>query len=128
MLDRTFQAELVDGTLVVRGDIDDYGIITLRNLLAEHGTTPGGRLPVDLSEVDYLPSVAVGVLTKAIGAAHRAGAEIDLVARRGSRRPAGAGHLRVAVPRVAGRRAGRPAGRRRRRLTPTRGGAVSPRG
>ncbi|MFC4783214.1 STAS domain-containing protein [Nocardioides sp. MAHUQ-72] len=84
MLDRTFEAELVDRTLVVRGDVDDYGIITLRNLLAEHGTTPGTALVVDLSAADYLPSVAVGVLTRALGAAQRAGAEIELVARRGS--------------------------------------------
>lgn len=84
MLDRTFQAEFSDGTLRVRGEVDDYGIIALRNLLAEHGTTPGGHLFVDLGEVDYLPSVGVGVLTKALGAAHRAGAEIVLVARRGS--------------------------------------------
>lgn len=84
MLDRTFQAEIVDEILVVRGDVDDYGIITLRNLLAEHGTRPGGRLAVDLSGVDYLPSVAVGVLTKAIAAADRSGSQVDLVARRGS--------------------------------------------
>ncbi|GAA2139330.1 hypothetical protein GCM10009844_08010 [Nocardioides koreensis] len=84
MLDRTFQAEFSDGTLRVRGEVDDYGIIALRNLLAEHGTTPGGQVVVDLSEVDYLPSVGVGVLTKALGAAHRVGAEIVLVARRGT--------------------------------------------
>lgn len=84
MLDRTFQAEIVDETLVVRGDVDDYGIITLRNLLAEHGTRPGGRLAVDLSGVDYLPSVAVGVLTKAISAADSSGSQVDLVARHGS--------------------------------------------
>lgn len=84
MLDRTFQADFSDGTLHVRGDVDDYGIISLRNLLAEHGTRPGGRLVVDLSEVDYLPSVAVGVLTKALGAAHRDGCDLQLVARRGT--------------------------------------------
>jgi len=84
VLDRTFQAELVGETLVVSGDVDDYGIITMRNLLAEHGTRPGGRLLVELSGVDYLPSVAVGVLTKAISAADRSGSEVHLVARRGS--------------------------------------------
>jgi len=84
MLDRTFEADFSDGTLRVRGDVDDYGIIALRNLLAEHGTRPGGHLVVDLSEVDYLPSVAVGVLTKALGAADRDGCDLRLVARRGT--------------------------------------------
>ena len=42
---------------MVRGEVDDYGIIALRNLLAEHGGHRVGRLVVDLSEVDYLPSV-----------------------------------------------------------------------
>jgi anti-anti-sigma factor len=83
MLDRTFQADFSDGTLRVRGEVDDYGIIHLRNLLAEHGTTPGGHLVVDLSDVAYLPSVAVGVLTRALGAARKADTEIVLVARRG---------------------------------------------
>jgi anti-anti-sigma factor len=84
VLDRTFQAEMVDGTLRVRGDVDDYGIIALRNLLAEHGTTPGGRLVVDLSEVAYLPSVAVGVLTRGLGQAQRAGADLVLLASPGT--------------------------------------------
>ena len=84
MIDRTFAAEISDGVLWVRGEIDDYGIIALRNLLAEHATAPGARLVVELSDVDYLPSVAVGVLTRALGAAQRSGAEVELVARRGS--------------------------------------------
>ena len=84
MFDRTFQADFHDGTLSVRGEVDDYGIIALRNLLAEHGSAPGARLVVDLSEVGYLPSVGVGVLTRALGAANRTGAEILLVARQGT--------------------------------------------
>jgi anti-anti-sigma factor len=84
VLDRTYKAELVEGTLVVRGDIDDYGIISLRNLLAEHATAPGGVLEVDLNGVDYLPSVAVGVLTRAMAAARHAGGDLVLVADRGT--------------------------------------------
>jgi len=84
VLDRTFEADLVERTLRVRGDIDDYGIIALRNLLAEHGTAPGSRLVVDLSGVDHLPSVAVGVLTRALASASRAGADLSLVAAQGS--------------------------------------------
>ena len=84
MLERTFEADLVDRTLRVRGEVDDYGIIALRNLLAEHGTAPGSRLVVDLSGVDYLPSVAVGVLTRALASADRSGAELSLVAAQGS--------------------------------------------
>ena len=84
MFDRTFEADFADGTLSVRGEVDDYGIIALRNALAEHGATPGGRLVVDLSEVGYLPSVGVGVITRALGVATRVGAEIVLVARQGS--------------------------------------------
>ena len=84
MFDRRFEADFADGTLSVRGEVDDYGIIALRNLLAEHGTTPGGRLVLDLSDVDYLPSVGVGVITRGLGAAARVGAEIVLVARQGT--------------------------------------------
>ncbi|MBB6627479.1 hypothetical protein H5V45_09105 [Nocardioides sp. KIGAM211] len=83
-MDRTFEATFDNGMLRVRGDIDDYGIIALRNLLAEHGTTAGRTLTVELSEVDYLPSVAVGVLTRGLASALRAGGGLDLVARRGS--------------------------------------------
>lgn len=84
VLDRTFQADFADGTLRVRGEVDDYGIIALRNALAEHGSAPGSRLVVDLSDVGYLPSVGVGVITRALGTAARVGAEIVLVARQGS--------------------------------------------
>ncbi len=84
MFDRTFTADLTDQTLTVRGEVDDYGIIALRNLLAQHGSAPGARLVVDLSDVDYLPSVGVGVLTRGLGAARQAGAEIVLVARPGT--------------------------------------------
>ena len=84
VLDRTFQADFADGTLSVRGEVDDYGIIALRNALAEHGSAPGARLVVDLSDVAYLPSVGVGVITRALGNAARAGAEMILVARQGT--------------------------------------------
>ena len=84
MLDRTFQADFADGTLSVRGEVDDYGIIALRNALAKHGSAAGDRLVVDLSEVGYLPSVGVGVITRALGNAARTGAEIILVARPGT--------------------------------------------
>ena len=84
VFDRSFEADFADGTLTVRGEVDDYGIIALRNALAEHGSAPGTRLVVDLSEVAYLPSVGVGVITRALGAAERAGAAIVLVARQGT--------------------------------------------
>ncbi|MGZ4486778.1 MAG: STAS domain-containing protein [Nocardioides sp.] len=85
MLERTFATALAaDGVLTVRGEVDDFGVIALRNLLAEHASEPGSQLVVDLTEVDHLPSVAVGVLTRALAKAIREGASLELVAARGS--------------------------------------------
>ncbi|WP_205472952.1 STAS domain-containing protein [Nocardioides sp. SYSU D00038] len=84
MTERPFACTVEDGVLNVAGALDELAIITLRNAVAEHSSEHTRDLVVSLDEVDYLPSVAIGVLTRAMSRAQTSGAELTLVARPGS--------------------------------------------
>ncbi len=84
MLERPFTSELDGGTLVLHGSVEYDAVIELRNLVAEHSEDHTKDLTIDLSDVDYFPSVAVGVIAKALAAAHEKGTTLDLVAKPGS--------------------------------------------
>lgn len=84
MEEREFAADYHDGVLVVLGSVADQGTFLLRNALREHSQDFARGLVVDLSEVDYLPSVGVGVLAKAMGQARQHDETISLVAAQGS--------------------------------------------
>ncbi|QWC84699.1 STAS domain-containing protein [Nocardioidaceae bacterium] len=84
MLERPFTSELDGDTLVLHGSVEYDAVIELRNLIAEHSEDHSKDLTIDLSDVDYFPSVAVGVIAKALAAAHEKGTTLDLVAKPGS--------------------------------------------
>lgn len=84
MEERPFSVTSSPGVLTVSGSVDEYAVIALRNALREHSDDHRSSLTVDLSDADYLPSVAVSVLVTAMRAAEENGAELTLVARNGT--------------------------------------------
>lgn len=70
--------------LVAHGDLDEPATVELRELIAsttDHLSTP---LTIELSQVDFLPSSAVGVLATSQAAARRNGSDITFVAEDGT--------------------------------------------
>jgi anti-anti-sigma factor len=70
--------------LVAHGDLDEAGTFELRSVLAQATDQLTTGLTIDLSDVDFLPSSAIGVLAKAQTGARRNGATITFVAVDGS--------------------------------------------
>jgi len=72
-----------DGTLLLSGSVDELSVDDFREHLRqclEASSTPG----VDVSDVDFLPSLAVGVL---VGALQHDPPVLTAVARKGASRP-----------------------------------------
>lgn len=84
MEERPFAATSSPGLLTVSGSVDEYAVIALRNALREQTADYTASLAVDLTDADYLPSVAVSVLVAAIRNAEQNGAELALVAAAGT--------------------------------------------
>ncbi len=84
MDERPFSVTSSPGVLTVSGSVDEYAVIALRNTLREQSEDYTAPLAVDLSDADYLPSVAVSVLVTAIRSAEEAGGKVTLVAKAGS--------------------------------------------
>lgn len=84
MHERPFTSQVVDGVLVVSGAVVDEGTFALRTALREASADLTHDLVVDLSDVDYLPSVGIGVLAKAMGEARSHGVVLDLVVEPGT--------------------------------------------
>jgi anti-anti-sigma factor len=71
-------------TLAVSGEVDESAALALRDALSASTETYQRPVVVDLTSVGFLPSVAVGVLAKAMQQATRAGHPIELRAEEGS--------------------------------------------
>ncbi len=86
MTQRPFSHELSGSghTLTLHGEVDEAAAVELRDQLRAITADLVGELKVDLTDVDFLPSVAVGVLASAQGAAVARGASIAFVAASGS--------------------------------------------
>ncbi|WP_227465475.1 STAS domain-containing protein [Nocardioides dongkuii] len=84
MEERPFAATASPGLLSVSGSVDEYAVIALRNALREQTDEYTASLAIDLSDADYLPSVAVSVLVSAMRATEQNGAELALVAAQGT--------------------------------------------
>jgi anti-anti-sigma factor len=86
MMQRSFSYELSPAgqTLTLHGEVDESGSVELRDLLRAITDDLVGELRIDLADVDFLPSVAIGVLAAAQGAAAKRGASITFVAAKGS--------------------------------------------
>lgn len=82
----TFQYELNEGprVLVLSGDLDESTTVELRELVQTLTSGLVSGLTLDLSEVTFLPSMAVGVLATSQAGARRNGADLVLVAQDGT--------------------------------------------
>ena len=86
MEERAFSYEVSDGSdrLVLHGDLDEGATVQVRMLLKELTDGLTRDLAVDLTDVDLLPSSAVGVIASAQDTAARQGASLSLVAAEGT--------------------------------------------
>ncbi len=84
MEERPFTATSSPGLLIVSGSVDEYAVIALRNALREQTEDYTTSLTVDLTDADYLPSVAVSVLVSAMRTAEQNGVAVSLVAAAGT--------------------------------------------
>jgi len=82
----SFSSELDRTTsrLVLHGDLDEGACVVLRDEIEAASASLTSGLTIDLSDVDFLPSAAVGVVATAQARAAKNGAELELVAREGS--------------------------------------------
>ena len=71
-------------TLVVLGCIDELNTEVFREALREASLDYGRDLVVDLSEVEFMPSLAVGVLVGAAKKCAASGARLQVEARKGT--------------------------------------------
>lgn len=86
VLDRPFSADYDEQTRTVRvsGTIDELAGPRFRDVLQKYSQDFAQSLVVDLSDVDFMPSLAVGVLATAHKNMRSAGAELDLLAEDGT--------------------------------------------
>jgi anti-anti-sigma factor len=70
--------------LVAHGDLDELATFELRETLAQATDQLTADLTIDLTDVDFLPSSAIGVLATAQTGARRNGSDITFVAADGS--------------------------------------------
>ena len=80
----TFSVDPDTRTLYVSGEVDELSAVALREALEKHSNGFADDLVVDLSEVDFLPSMGVGVLAVASRTAAERGSTIELVAVKGT--------------------------------------------
>ena len=71
-------------TLAVSGSVDELEGPTFRSDLEKHSGDYRRDLTVDLGEVEFFPSLAVGVLVVALRTMRDNGAELTVLARDGS--------------------------------------------
>jgi len=78
----TYDAE--NSLAVVTGSVDELSGQSFRNDLEKYSDGFARDLTVDLSGVDFFPSIAVGVLAVAMKNARNAGTELDVVVQPGT--------------------------------------------
>ena len=82
----SYSSSFDDGTstLAVTGEIDEAAGVVLREEISKYSREFARAIRVDLSNVDYFPSLAVGVLATARRRADQAGVGLGLVAAEGT--------------------------------------------
>ena len=80
----TFSVDPDTGTLRVSGEVDELSGDAFREAIQKHSEDYTRDLVVDLGDVDFLPSLGVGVLAVAIRTAEERGSRIELVAGKGT--------------------------------------------
>ena len=76
--------DVASGTLTVAGDIDEHNAAALREGVEKHSQMYSVGMVLDLSDVTYLPSTAVGVLVRADQEFAAAGTTFELAAAAGT--------------------------------------------
>jgi anti-anti-sigma factor len=76
--------DAANSVLVVAGSVDELAGPVFREDLAKHSAQHTAPLTVDLSDVEFFPSLAVGVLAVAMRTSRESGTELDVRAREGS--------------------------------------------
>ncbi len=71
-------------TLVVSGSVDELSGVALRAAIEKHSDGCTQEMSVDLTDVDFLPSLGIGVLAVAMRTAEENGSRIALVAANGT--------------------------------------------
>ena len=86
MTQRPFSYDLATAgqTLTLHGEVDEAASIELRDLLKPITADLVGDLRINLTDVDFLPSVAIGVLAAGRNAATKNNASVTFVAAEGS--------------------------------------------
>jgi anti-anti-sigma factor len=71
-------------TLLVSGSVDELSGVALREAIDKHSEGLTLELSVNLTDVDFLPSLGIGVLAIAMRTAEENGSRISLVAANGT--------------------------------------------
>ncbi len=81
----TFSHELTadPATLVLHGELDEGASVVVRELISHASGGLSHDLRIELSDVQFIPSAAVGVLAKSRDTARRNGATLTFVAEEG---------------------------------------------
>jgi anti-anti-sigma factor len=80
----TFTFDEGSRTLRVSGEVHELSGPEFRTALQEHSADYSEDLVVDLDDVDFLPSLGVGVLAVALRTAEERGSRLELVAAKGT--------------------------------------------
>ena len=80
----TYDLAAAGQTLTLHGEVDESASIELRDLLRAITADLVGDLRINLTDVEFLPSVAIGVLIGARNAAAKNGASVTFAAADGS--------------------------------------------
>jgi anti-anti-sigma factor len=80
----TFSFEPETRTLFVSGEVDELSGIAFRETIEKHSEAFTRPVVIDLSDVDFLPSLGVGVLAVALRNADEKGTRMELVADKGT--------------------------------------------
>jgi anti-anti-sigma factor len=78
------QYDADSSTLAVAGSVDESSGTLLRAALEKYSDGYSYDLVVDLGDIDFLPSLGIGVLAVAMRTANERGASIELVAVEGT--------------------------------------------
>ena len=84
MDEQDFSVRYDSGILRVAGAVEGSAVMALREAIVEHSGPDRRRLRIDVSDVDFLASVGVAVLARAVGDARRQGSSVEILARSGS--------------------------------------------
>lgn len=86
MTEPEFRTDLDEarGVLVVHGELDEPATIELRETITQVTSDLSSQITLDLGDVSFMPSPAIGVLATSQAKARRNGADLVLLAPEGT--------------------------------------------